>query len=57
MSRDSVGEIVMSEIDAIPQHKQTQASITAQLTALSIVANRFGMYDAADFIMRTLVED
>jgi hypothetical protein len=43
-------EILASEIEEIPQHKQAQVSLVDQLNALYAIANRYGLYDAADFI-------
>lgn len=55
MSRaEGVGEMIMLQIEDIPQHKQTQASLVAQLYALRMIANRFGLYDAADWLTREL---
>jgi hypothetical protein len=38
----------------MPQLPQSQSSLTAQLIQLGFVANRLGLYDAADFIQRRL---
>lgn len=40
----------------MPQQPQRQDSTAAQIQDLISVANRLGMYDAADLITRTLVE-
>ena len=37
-------------LNSIPKLPQRQDSLTDQLTDLVIVANKFGMYDAADYL-------
>lgn len=41
-------------IKAIPKRPQRQDALDDQLKDLALVANRLGMYDAADFIDRKL---
>jgi hypothetical protein len=41
----------------IPQQKQTQASLQDQLEKLYTIANKCGLYDAADYISARLNED
>lgn len=38
----------------MPRDGQSQASLTDQLESLYVLANRWGYYDAADFIRRSL---
>lgn len=42
-------------LDTIPQLNQRQDGIDAQLKDLRVVANRLGMYDAAD-VLRSILE-
>lgn len=43
--------IVSEEVlKSIPQQRQTQAALNDQLFDLIAVANRLGLYDAADFL-------
>ena len=42
-------------LDLAPKFVQRQDSISDQLNDLVIIANKFGMYDAADCIKRTLI--
>ena len=41
---------MMIDMSAIPVFKQTQDSLLDQLSQLKMVANRLGLYDAADAI-------
>lgn len=41
-----------SDIKSIPQFSQTQKELSAQLADLYHVANRLGLYDAADHLRR-----
>jgi hypothetical protein len=41
-------------IDAIPQQRQVQCGVDEQLAVLFMVANRLGLYDAADNIRSQL---
>ena len=52
---ESIHKTVKLVLDTIPQQTQRQDSTDDQLKDLRIVANRLGMYDAAD-IIRTLLE-
>lgn len=42
-------------IKAIPQQRQTQDVLDEQLFALKIIANKCGLYDAADFLNKFIV--
>lgn len=46
--------IDISVLEKIPNCPQTQDSLTDQLKFLRMVANRLGLYDAADHIKNTL---
>jgi hypothetical protein len=52
---ESIHKTVKLVLDTIPQQTQRQDSTDDQLKDLRVVANRLGMYDAAD-IIRTLLE-
>jgi len=41
-------------LKAVPQQPQVQCDTQSQLEALIAVANRFGLYDAADVIRKVL---
>lgn len=43
-------------MDEIPAFLQYQGSLTDQIRILTAVANKIGLYDAADFITRSLEE-
>jgi hypothetical protein len=43
-----------SLLHSIPKQKQVQCSVADQLAALYVIANRFGLYDAADIIQQQL---
>jgi len=43
-------EIELQKVDQLPQ---TQEALTDQLVKLWIIANKFGLYDAADYIKRS----
>lgn len=45
---------LFKRLSGIPQHPQTQLSLTSQLEVLRAAANRLGLYDGADFIDRVL---
>jgi len=45
-------ERLIDLIKKIPQQPQSQKSLETQLFALRIVADRLGLYDAADFIAK-----
>lgn len=47
----------MGTIPAIPQQPQRQDALDDQLRDLAVVADRLGMYDAADVIRRILQYD
>lgn len=49
-------EALLKVILALPRQPQRQYSTDEQLRALYIVANRLGLYDAADAITKQLVE-
>jgi hypothetical protein len=40
------------ELSKINQVPQTQEDLTSQLKKLYVIANKFGLYDAADFIRK-----
>ena len=42
------------DLKAVPQFGQTQRALDEQLRDLATLANRFGLYDASDFIRNTL---
>lgn len=42
-------------LESVPQLPQRQDGIDAQLQDLRVIANRLGMYDAAD-VLRSMVE-
>lgn len=44
--------IDVSVLDAIPRQKQVQCSLADQLQAAFVILNKFGLYDAADFVRR-----
>jgi hypothetical protein len=44
---------VSADLTKVPEFAQTQNSLGCQLEALRVVANRLGLYDAADFIKRS----
>lgn len=52
---ESIHKTVKLVLDTTPQQIQRQDSTDDQLKDLRVVANRLGMYDAAD-IIRTLLE-
>jgi len=41
-------------IKLIPQQPQTQVALDDQLRALQLAATRLGLYDAADYLRRSL---
>lgn len=41
---------IYTVLNQIPQQPQSQAALEDQLHLLKVIANRFGLYDAADFI-------
>lgn len=43
-------------LKSIPQQPQVQCSRDDQIRALRVLANKFGLYDAADAIQRTFIE-
>lgn len=43
-------ERLMPVIKTVPQQPQTQVSLNEQLVALTVIATRFGLYDAADYL-------
>jgi hypothetical protein len=43
-------------INNIPKQEQAQYSLNQQLNELGVVANRLGLYDASDFIEKTLTK-
>lgn len=43
-------EYIKSKTDAVKQLPQSQASIDDQLWAMVFVAEKLGLYDAADFL-------
>jgi len=43
---------ILDVIKNIPQQKQVQYDLTKQLSELRIAANKLGLYDAADFLMK-----
>ena len=47
-------EFWQQELNKVKQCPQRQDSLNDQLNDLRIIANRFGFYDAADFIRTTL---
>jgi hypothetical protein len=48
-----INEVVdMNIVGALPRQQQVQCSLDDQLLALYLIANKFGLYDAADFIMQ-----
>ena len=47
-------KLAQEDFRKIPQLDQRQDSLTDQLNDLIAVADRLGMYDAADFIFKTL---
>jgi hypothetical protein len=42
------------ELSKVSQLGQSQDSVTAQLIKLIPIANKFGLYDAADYIKRAV---
>jgi len=50
---ETFGETVLKQI---PQQKQRQDALNDQLKDLYGVANRLGMYDAADYLRTILVK-
>ena len=53
----NLSEQLLLEIQEIPQHRQTQAPLMDQLDALANIANRFGLYDAADYLIGPTAEE
>jgi len=45
------------ELNKIEQCPQRQDSLTDQIIDLYCIANRFGLYDAADYIRRVFIKD
>lgn len=43
-----------SDLKTIPRHAQTQESLEIQLRTLHAVANKLGLYDAADVLKRSM---
>ena len=50
MNNKTVWMTGMNILDGIPKRKQRQDSVSDQLADLCIIANRLGLYDAADAI-------
>lgn len=48
--------IIDSVLPNIPQQPQTQSSTEDQLETLYAIANRLGLYDAADYLMKVRPE-
>jgi len=48
--------LTIEEMMAIPRLPQTQAPLEDQLQTLYAVANQLGLYDAADFIQKTVLQ-
>ena len=45
---------VLDVIKAIPQQPQVQYDLTRQLRELYVVANKLGLYDGADYLMKII---
>lgn len=50
MNSEYIDFRLLDTLEAIPQQPQRQDSVADQLLDLAAVADRLGMYDAADFI-------
>ena len=48
------GVIDTSLLKSIPQQPQVQSSLNGQLRALQVLAVKFGLYDAADYLRKQL---
>lgn len=49
------GNELFNLIDTLPKQVQRQDSLQDQLVDLLVVANKLGMYDAADYLNRMMV--
>jgi hypothetical protein len=47
---DQEKPIWLQELDKVKQVPQTQEALNDQLKKLRIIANKFGLYDAADYL-------
>ena len=47
-------ELLNKEFNKIKKLPQAQYDLTRQLHELVVIGNRLGLYDASDFIMRSL---
>jgi hypothetical protein len=53
-NEDSMEQFSKRYLDAVARLPQTQIDVTTQLETLVMVANKLGLYDAADYINRSL---
>lgn len=51
---NKVPDTIFSVTKNIPQLPQAQYSLAQQLSELRIIANKVGLYDAADFLLKHL---